>query len=41
MKEKIIIEIDSSMRRRLMDLAHYKNLTLKKYLKSVVLKILK
>ena len=41
MKEKIIIELNSSMRRRLMDLAHRKNLTLNKYLKVLVLGIIK
>ena len=41
MKEKVIIEIDSSERRRLMDLAHRKNLTLNNYLKMLVLRILK
>ena len=41
MKTEIIIEIDGSMRRRLMDLAHCKNLTLKEYLKVLVLGIIK
>ena len=41
MKEKVIIEIDSSERRRLIDKAHNKNLSLNKYLKLLVLEILK
>ena len=41
MKEKVIIEIDISKRRRLIDKAHYKNLFLNKYLKLLDLEILK
>jgi len=41
MKEKVIIEIDSSERRRLFDKANHKNLSLNKYLKLLVLEILK
>jgi len=37
MKEKVIIEINSSEKRRLIDKAHKKNLSLNKYLKLLVL----
>jgi predicted HicB family RNase H-like nuclease len=41
MKEKVTIEIDSNAKRRLIDKAHYKNLSLNEYIKLLILNSLK